>query len=595
VDLRLQSRAFWYSLHGQVPGLLDWDMGNECFLTFITEHLPLAEQKLARYKLRIVHPPRFPLERKPNPDGDGPDFEPNLWMWVNPNIVYPLGKLEVAAYSKKEELTSTLSSPRPPPKDEDASCSESTELTEEEEAEDRDDSSSVALPSPHKRAPLQRRRLLQANSQEGRLWPRPPLNYFHLIALALRNSPPRGLNVQQIYSFTRQHFPFFRTAPEGWKNTIRHNLCFRDSFEKVPASVQGGTSTRPRSCLWKLTEEGRRRFAEEARALASSQLETIQRCMSQPGDHLQIQKRGSLSRLVYQNRYGNVEAARKAIRAAQVERYVPEHERRCWCLCCGCEVRKHLSHGNLTVLHGGLLEHLASPEHKKATNKFWWENKAEVQMKEKFLISPQDYARFKKSMVKGLDSYEEKEDEVIKEMAAQIREVEQSRQEVVRSVLEVVPDPEEGSSAPGRWNGTNSPVASKSQQLSALDLPPAPDLDWTETGQPLTFIGHQDMPGVGNIHSGATPPWMVQEEEHSSDNQQIGPSYEEFLKEKEKQKLKKLPPDRVGANFDHSSSTSAGWLPSFGRVWNNGRRWQSRHQFKCEATARNKQSHKGKN
>lgn len=54
-----------------------------------------------------------------------------------------------------------------------------------------------------------------------------------------------------------------------------------------------------------------------------------------------------------------VEAARKAIRSARVERYVPEHERCCWCLCCGCEVRKHLSHGNLTVLHGGLLEHLA--------------------------------------------------------------------------------------------------------------------------------------------------------------------------------------------------------------------------------------------
>lgn len=54
-----------------------------------------------------------------------------------------------------------------------------------------------------------------------------------------------------------------------------------------------------------------------------------------------------------------VEAARKAIRTAQVERYVPEHDRCCWCLCCSCEVRKHLSHGNLTVLHGGLLEHLA--------------------------------------------------------------------------------------------------------------------------------------------------------------------------------------------------------------------------------------------
>ncbi|VFV40974.1 Hypothetical predicted protein [Lynx pardinus] len=146
----------------------------------------------------------------------------------------------------------------------------------------------------------------------------------------------------------------------------------------------------------------------------------------------QRQLKEALERLLPQ-----VEAARKAIRAAQVERYVPEHDRCCWCLCCGREVRKHLSHGNLTVLHGGLLEHLASPEHKKATNRFWWENKAEFQMKEKFLISSQDYARFKKSMVKGLDSYEEKEDEVIKEMAAQIREVEHSRQELVRSVLEV--------------------------------------------------------------------------------------------------------------------------------------------------------------
>lgn len=37
---------------------------------------------------------------------------------------------------------------------------------------------------------------------------------------------------------------------------------------------------------------------------------------------------------------------------------------------------------------------ILSPEHKKATNKFWWENKAEFQMKEKFLISPQDFTRW---------------------------------------------------------------------------------------------------------------------------------------------------------------------------------------------------------
>ncbi|KAM9071670.1 forkhead box protein R1-like [Megaptera novaeangliae] len=188
-------------------------------------------------------------------------------------------------FAKSPEATvvesPSLSGDQYPPRKRFASSPSNWELTEEE-AEEQDDSSAVALPSPHKRAPLQSRRLRQANSQEGRPWSRPPLNYFHLIALALRNGSPCGLNVQQIYSFTRQHFPFFWTAPEGWKNTGRHDLCFRDSFEKVLVGMQGGTSTRPRSCLWQLTHEAHRRFAEEARALAATRLESIQQCMSQP-------------------------------------------------------------------------------------------------------------------------------------------------------------------------------------------------------------------------------------------------------------------------------------------------------------------------
>ncbi|ELK34081.1 Forkhead box protein R1 [Myotis davidii] len=208
---------------------------------------------VARYRLRVLEPPLLPVRKSPSADEDGPDTEPNQWMWVNPNIVFPPGKLEVSQPRKREGLTSILPSPPLPPKEEDCaqrskanavellpvssreqspprkqlpSSPSSSEVTEEE-AKDQHDRSSVALLSPHKRAPLQTQRLRQATSQEGRPWPRPPLNYFHLIALALRNSPPCGLNVQQIYSFTRQHFPFFRTAPEGWKNTIRHNLCFR--------------------------------------------------------------------------------------------------------------------------------------------------------------------------------------------------------------------------------------------------------------------------------------------------------------------------------------------------------------------------------
>ncbi|NWX39863.1 CCD84 protein, partial [Steatornis caripensis] len=117
-----------------------------------------------------------------------------------------------------------------------------------------------------------------------------------------------------------------------------------------------------------------------------------------------------------------------------------------------------------------------------------------------------------------------------------------------------------------------------------------PDLNWMEPGQALTFIGHQETEGKGNVHTGAKPPWLTEEEEEEEEGskQQIGPSYEEFLKQKEKQKLKKLPAERVGANFDHTSQTGNGWLPSFGRVWNHGRRWQSRHQFRTESGERKK-------
>ncbi|MBN3271093.1 CCD84 protein, partial [Polyodon spathula] len=111
------------------------------------------------------------------------------------------------------------------------------------------------------------------------------------------------------------------------------------------------------------------------------------------------------------------------------------------------------------------------------------------------------------------------------------------------------------------------------------------DSDWAGAGPGLTFIGYQDSSIGGNVHTGATPPWLKQDPEEGGSGipePQAGPSHEEFLKHKEQEKLRKLPASRVGANFDHASQTDAGWLPSFGRVWNSGRRWQSRHQFRAE-------------
>ncbi|XP_021556777.1 forkhead box protein R2 [Neomonachus schauinslandi] len=307
MDIKLKNPEFWYSLHGHVPGLLDWDMGNEFFLPCTTDQCHLAEQNLAIYRLQVMEPPEVPQESRPSLDKDGPDSEPNLWMWVNPNIMCPLGSQEILKPSREKDLTSMLPYPQPLPKDEESNCSKAKvmeslptssskksspqkwftyssgdlELTEEK-MEEREDNCSVSLQSPNKGECFQNQKLWQGNSQEGRSWPRPPLNYSHLIALALRNSPPCGLNVQEIYSFTRQHFPFFWTAPNGWKNTIRHNLCFLGSFEKAPVNLQDGTNAKPRSGLWRLTEEGHRRFQEETRALASARRESIQQCMSQP-------------------------------------------------------------------------------------------------------------------------------------------------------------------------------------------------------------------------------------------------------------------------------------------------------------------------
>jgi forkhead box protein N len=58
--------------------------------------------------------------------------------------------------------------------------------------------------------------------------------------MAIEDSPIKALPVKDIYGWIVDHFPYYKNAPTGWKNSVRHNLslnkCFR-KVEKAPVSI----------------------------------------------------------------------------------------------------------------------------------------------------------------------------------------------------------------------------------------------------------------------------------------------------------------------------------------------------------------------
>ncbi|XP_064424701.1 forkhead box protein R1 [Latimeria chalumnae] len=317
MELQVQNTVVFASLHLQTC-LQDWDMDEELNLATTTDQY-FQDEKISDvfhwHYTRIVRKNLCKKDELPIPlpmEKDGlhkeSNVQSNLWLMVDPNLACPIG------YPKVEQSTSFPVQPNPlstataaecPPQpsqvypntdDLDTDVSSSSELmfTEDE------DTSSVDIPisrkveaNPKRKNPAnedlkknpakplsKKMQCLLQSSGSRKGWPRPPINYCILIALALKNSKNDSLNVQQIYNFTREHFPFFQTAPDGWKNTIRHNLCFSNSFEKTSHFVSSGRNRK--SCLWRLTPEGRRKLHEEIEAFPQEVLAIIQRSMNEP-------------------------------------------------------------------------------------------------------------------------------------------------------------------------------------------------------------------------------------------------------------------------------------------------------------------------
>lgn len=62
---------------------------------------------------------------------------------------------------------------------------------------------------------------------------KPPYSFSCLIFMAIEDSSNKALPVKDIYAWILDHFPYFRNAPTGWKNSVRHNLSLNKCFRKV--------------------------------------------------------------------------------------------------------------------------------------------------------------------------------------------------------------------------------------------------------------------------------------------------------------------------------------------------------------------------
>ena len=59
-----------------------------------------------------------------------------------------------------------------------------------------------------------------------------------------------------------EHFPYFKTAPAGWKNSVRHNLSLNKCFEKIEKPVVPGSNQR-KGCLWAMNPAKVNKMDEE--------------------------------------------------------------------------------------------------------------------------------------------------------------------------------------------------------------------------------------------------------------------------------------------------------------------------------------------
>jgi len=127
--------------------------------------------------------------------------------------------------------------------------------------------------------------------EEAKSYPKPVYSYSCLIAMALKNSDTGALPVSEIYSFMTENFPYFKTAPDGWKNSVRHNLSLNKCFEKIENPKANGNTRK--GCLWGLNPLKIEKMDEEIAKWRKKDPVAIRKSMSKP-DTLESLEKGNI-------------------------------------------------------------------------------------------------------------------------------------------------------------------------------------------------------------------------------------------------------------------------------------------------------------
>ncbi|KAL3842956.1 hypothetical protein ACJMK2_020926 [Sinanodonta woodiana] len=127
-------------------------------------------------------------------------------------------------------------------------------------------------------------------NKNERVYPKPAYSYSCLIAMALKNSRNGSLPVSEIYNFMIENFPYFKTAPDGWKNSVRHNLSLNKCFEKVESPKSVGSHTR-KGCLWGLNPAKIEKMEEEIVKWRKKDPESVKNSMARP-ENLELIEQG---------------------------------------------------------------------------------------------------------------------------------------------------------------------------------------------------------------------------------------------------------------------------------------------------------------